>query len=683
MKYSWNWLSSFVEIDIEPEELASRLSMIGLEVESVSSTGNNYIFDIDITPNRGDCLSMLGLSREIAALLGKSLTLPPMTYAETERSTSDLVQVMVEAPDLCPRYCGKVVKGVKIASSPQWLVERLLAVGLRPINDVVDITNFVLAELGHPLHAFDLGSVLGHQVVVRRAQTGEKIQTIDGVERVLSTEMLVIADQHRPIAIAGVMGAANSEITLQTTDIFIESAYFNPRSIRRTSKKLHLSSDASYRFERGTDPQALTQAIDRACHLIQKICGGEVCSGVIDIQPHPLQPRKTWLRSSRVNSLLGVHIENQKVEELLTKLNFGLQRKDANSWTVTIPTYRGDVEKEIDLIEEIARFYGYDRIPSSMPLWRGGEAGLPTWVERERLIRSTMVASGYYEVINYSFVDDNTDRIFRTKTEEPVRLQNPIAEQMGILRTSLLPGMISNLAWNINRGIKNLKTFEIGKVHSMVKGKNQPEEQETLGIAGTGNFAECYWKDGARGFDFYDLKGVIELLFRRFGWTTLSFEPINIDFYHPEKGALIRFNHRSIGHIGMLHPQICHQMEIPQEAYVAQLDLEPFLKSEAPLTKFQPPPKFPAISRDISLLFDRGISFDAIAKWVNSLKEEIISEVKIYDLYQGDNVPKDKVSISLNVQFRHPRRTLTLEEVARAQERLITLLKEKLNVELR
>ena len=683
MKYSWSWLSTFVEIDIEPEELASRLSMIGLEVESVRSTGDDYIFDIDVTTNRGDCLSMLGLSREIAALLGKMITIPPMTYAETENRTSDLVQVKVEAPDLCPRYCGKVVKGAKIASSPQWLVERLLAVGLRPINSVVDITNFVLAELGHPLHAFDLGSVKGHQVVVRQAQAGEKIRTIDGVERTLDPDMLVIADQHRPIAIAGVMGGANSEIIQQTTDMFIESAYFDPMSVRRTSKKLNLSSDASFHFERGTDPQALTKAIDRTCHLIQKICGGEVCSGIIDIQPQPLQPKKTWLRSSRVDSLIGVKVEKKRVEEFLTRLNFDLQRRDADSWTVTIPSYRGDVEKEIDLIEEITRFYGYDRVSSTMPLWQGEEAGSPTWVEREGLIRRIMVAAGYYEVINYSFVDNNTDRLFRTEAEEPVRLQNPIAEQMGILRTNLLPGMISNLAWNINRGVKDIKTFEIGKVYRLVKGRKQPEERETLGIAGTGNFAEHYWKGGERRFDFYDLKGIIEILFRRFGWETLSFEPTNIDFYHPAGAALIRFNHRPIGHMGMLHPKICAQMEIPQEAYLAQLDLEPLLKEEALLVKFQPLPKFPAISRDISLLFDRGISFDAIARWISSLKENIISEVKIYDLYQGDNIPKDKVSISLNVQFRHPQRTLTLEEVAQAQERLINLLKEKLNAEPR
>ena len=683
MKYSWNWLSTFVEIDIEPEELASRLSMIGLEVESVRSTGDDCIFDIDVTTNRGDCLSMLGLSREIAALLGKRVTLPPMTYTETENRTSDLVQVKVEAPELCPRYCGKVVKGVKIASSPQWLTERLLAVGLRPINSVVDITNFVLAELGHPLHAFDLGTVTGHQVVVRRAQTRENIRTIDGVERALDPDMLVIADQHRPIAIAGVMGGANSEIAQQTTDIFIESAYFDPISIRRTSKKLNLTSDASFRFERGADPQALTKAIDRACHLFQKICGGEVCSGVIDIQPQPLQPRKTWLRLNRINSLIGVKIEKKRVEEFLTRLNFELQRRDADSWTVTIPSYRGDVEKEIDLIEEIARFYGYNRVSSTMPLWKGGEAGPPTWIEREGLIRRIMVAAGYNEVINYSFIDDNTESLFRTKAEKPVRLQNPIAEQMGILRTSFFPGMISNLAWNINRGIKNIRTFEIGKVYRQVKGRKQPEERETLGIAGTGNFSEHYWKDGERGYDFYDLKGVIELLFHRFGWETLSFEPANIDFYHPARAALIRFNHRPIGHMGMLHPQICAQVEIPQEAYLAQLNLEPLLKTETVLVKFQPLPKFPAISRDISLLFDRGISFDAIAKLIGSLRENIISEVKIYDFYQGDNVPKDKVSISLNVQFRHPQRTLTLEEVAQAQERLINLLKERLNAELR
>jgi len=683
MKYSWNWMSSFVEIDIEPEELASRLSMIGLEVETVSSTGDDYIFDLDITPNRGDCLSMLGLSREIAALLGKRVTLPPMTYAEAKNKAGDLAQVKVEAPDLCPRYCGKVVTGIKIAPSPQWLTERLLAVGLRPINNVVDITNFVLAELGHPLHAFDLCSLLGREIVVRQAQVGEKIRTIDGVERALDTDMLVIADQQRPIAIAGVMGGANSEITQQTTDIFIESAYFDPRSIRRTSKRLNLCSDASYRFERGTDPQVLIKAIDRTCHLIQKICGGEVCSGVIDIQPHPLQPRMTWLRLSRVKSILGTKVEKKKVEEYLTRLNFELQLKNTDSWTVTIPTYRGDVEKEIDLIEEVARFYGYDRVPSSIPLWRGGEVGSPTWIEREKLIRRTMVTAGYNEVINYSFVDNNIDQLFRTEAEKHISLQNPIAEQMGILRTNLLPGMISNLAWNINRGIKNIKIFEIGRVYRLIKGRKQPEERETLGIAGTGNFAEHYWKNGLRKFDFFDLKGVVELLFRRFGWETLSFEPANIDFYHPGKAALIRFNNCSVGHIGMLRPQICAQLEIPQEAYMAQLDLEPLMKAGAPFLKFQPLPKFPAISRDISLLFDRSISFDAIVRWFSSLKEDIISEVKIYDLYQGDNIPKDKVSISLNVQFRHPQRTLTLEEVARAQEKLINLLKEKLNAEPR
>ncbi len=684
MKYSWNWLKTFIDIDIEPKGLADRLSMIGFGVESLIPSGSDYIFDVEITPNRGDCLSMLGLGREIAALLGKKMTLPLMTYNEIENKTDDLVQVKVEAPDLCPRYCGKVVKGVKIASSPDWLVEKLLAVGLRPINNVVDITNYVLAELGHPLHAFDLNSVMGLEIIIRRARAGERIRTIDGVERMLDSDMLIIADQHRPIAIAGVMGGVNSEITQKTTDIFIESAYFDPPSVRRTSKKLNLSSDASYRFERGTDPHALTKAIERTCHLIQKLCPCEVCDGVIDTNPQPLQPKKTWLRSSRVSSLLGVKVEKRRVEQLLTRLNFDIQRRDEDSWTVTIPSYRRDIEKEIDLIEEVARLYGYDQIPSTMPLWRGEDAGASDWVERERLIRRTMTAAGYYEVINYSFVDDNTDRLFRTEAEEAVRLQNPIAEQMGILRASLLPGMVANLAWNINRGIKNIKIFEIGKVYHLVKGIKRPEERKTLGITATGNFGERYWKDGKREFDFYDLKGVIEFLFHHFGWETLSFAPDNIDFYHPVRTALIRFGHRPIGHMGMLHPQICAQLEIPQNVYMAQLDLEPLLKAEASLVKFQPLPKFPAISRDISLLFDRGISFDVITRWINSLKEDIISEVKIYDLYhQGDNIPKDKVSISLNIQFRHPQRTLTLEEVARTQERLINLLKEKLNAEPR
>ncbi len=684
MKYSWNWLKTFVDIDIEPKELADRLSMIGFGVESLIPSGSDYIFDVEITPNRGDCLSMMGFSREIAALLGKQMTLPSMTYTETEKKTDDLIQVKVEATDLCHRYCGKVVKGVKIASSPDWLVEKLLAVGLRPINNVVDITNYVLAELGHPLHAFDLNSVMGLEVIIRRARAGEKIRTIDGVERVLDSDMLIIADQNRPIAIAGVMGGANSEITQQTTDIFIESAYFDPPSVRRTSKKLNLSSDASYRFERGTDLQALTKAIERTCHLIQELGAGDICSGVIDTHPQSLQQRTTRLRSSRVNSLLGVRVEKLKVEELLTRLNFELQRKDDDSWTVSIPSYRRDIEKEIDLIEEIARCYGYERIPSTMPIWRGEDAGAPDWVERERLIRRTMTATGYYEVVNYSFIYDDKDRLFRSETEEAVRLQNPIAEQMGILRTSLLPGLVSNVAWNINRGIRNIKIFEIGKVYHLVKGKKRPEERETLAMAATGNFTEHYWKDGEREFDFYDLKGAIELLFHRFGWDSVSFVPDNIDFYHSARAAVIQFNHHPIGHMGMLHPHICAQLEITQEVYLAQLNLEPLLKAEAALVKFQPLPKFPAISRDISLLFDRSISYDAIVKWINSLKEDIISEVKIYDLYrQGDNIPEDKVSVSLNVQFRHPQRTLTLEEVAQAQERLINLLKEKLNAEPR
>ncbi|HEX7176288.1 MAG TPA: phenylalanine--tRNA ligase subunit beta, partial [Pyrinomonadaceae bacterium] len=550
MNISYNWLRELVDVSLAPRELAARLTMLGLAVDAVHEAGDDHVLEIDLTSNRPDCLSHVGVAREAAALEGKSVHLPKTEAARTGGRTEEFASVSIEDEELCPRYAARVVRGVKIAPSPAWLVERLQAIGQRPINNVTDITNFVLHEMGQPLHAFDLATLAGRRIVVRRARSGEKLRTLDGAERELDEQMLVIADAERAVALAGVMGGEETEITEATADVLVESAYFAPASVRRTSKQLGLQTEASYRFERGTDYEGVRRAQDRCVALICEIAGGEAAKDAIDVYPRRPAPVSVSLRHERVGKLTGLDVSAEESERILTALGFkrdgageaapGIEEVAAGDSAArfVVPSWRADVSLEEDLVEEVARHFGYEKIKDELPAsgiageYRRGE-------ERRRAAKRALNALGFDEAISFSFIDTSGEGAFeRLPSLQPpagaggaefVYLSNPIIEGAALMRPTLLPGLLGAVRHNLNHGTRNLRLFEAGRVFAAAGGgAGQPVEREALALVLAGAALEEGRAGAARELDFYDLKGALEAASGGAGVTGLEFEPASV-----------------------------------------------------------------------------------------------------------------------------------------------------------
>ena len=683
MKASLNWLKDYIKIEIEPSQLAERLSMIGLAVDAVERVGDDYIFEIDVTTNRPDCLNHIGIARELSALTGKELTLPSTSYREVGLPIEEDVSVEIAYPEGCFRYSARLVRGVKVGPSPSFIRERLQAVGLRPVNNVVDITNYVLLELGHPLHPFDLAKVKEGRIIVRRAKKKETIITLDGVERTLPEGTVVIADPEKAIAIGGIMGGANSEITEGTTDVLIESAYFDPILVRRATQRLGLSTEASYRFERGADPEITLKALDRVCALLEKYAGGEVAPGFIDVYPQKAKEKETIIRLPRLNSFLGIEIPESFVVSVLERLGFKLQKKETGVYQVRIPSFRVDVFREVDLFEEVTRFYGYDRIPSRMPSFTGEEVTTNIKYERERLIRRLLLGAGYYEVMTYSFIAPDENRLFSFHPERELRIQNPISENMAVMRGSMLPGLLNNLRYNLARGKRNIRLFELGRVFFEKEKGELPEERETLGLAITGLTGEKFWKDKEREVDFFDIKGIVELIFNRLTFKDIHFIAKEIPFLHKGQSGVILFEGEEIGRTGLLKPEIAERYEIPPATFVAEFYLDTIYQLPPLEVRYKPLPKFPSVRRDISLIFSEGVSYEMIVSTISSLSIPILTQLRVIDLYRGKGIPEGAKSITLSLYYQHKERTLTEKEVEEANQRIISHLEKELGAKLR
>ncbi|MGH9934788.1 MAG: phenylalanine--tRNA ligase subunit beta, partial [Blastocatellia bacterium] len=565
MKISYNWLKELVDIDLPPRDLAVKLTMAGLAVDAVEFYGSDSILEFDLTSNRPDCLSHLGVARETAAVLEKTMRAPEVKISEAKTKTSDVTSVEILNPGLCPRYTARVIKGVKIGPSPDWLVERLEALGQRSVNNVADITNYVMLEMGQPLHAFDLRRLRGERIIVRSAEWGEKITTLDGEERALTSEMLVIADAERPVALAGIKGGADSGITETTADVLLEAAYFTPAQVRATSKALGLSTEASYRFERGTDPEIVARASDQAAALIAEIAGGEVLGGLVDV--YPLGLVRDWIRfrRSRYTVLTGLQTELGEAERILRSLGFAVETDVENEQLRALaPSWRVDVSIEEDLIEEVARIAGYDNLKNTLP--GGAGAGAYLWGEDgRRAARQTLTALGYNEAISFSFVNGETDEMLSEVGEDSrLALQNPIDETQAHMRVTLLGGLLSALERNFNHGERNVRLFEIGKCFMDDDGE-RPFEMERLGIVATGARNEDDWQTaassnsvgnsggGAGRVDFYDLKDAIESVAGAMGLPALEFKPDEVcDFLHPGRRAEVWLGWEVIGVMGQL-----------------------------------------------------------------------------------------------------------------------------------
>jgi phenylalanyl-tRNA synthetase beta chain len=722
MDISYNWLRELVEVSLPPRELAERLTMAGLAVDAVHEAGDDFVLEFDLTSNRPDCLSHLGIAREAAALLGATVRLPDTTAKSAGGRAEEFTSVEIEDADLCPRYAARVVRGVKVRPSPEWLARRLQTIGLRPINNVADITNFVLHELGQPLHAFDLSTLAERRIVVRRARAGEKIRTLDGVERELDEQMLVIADAARAVAVAGVMGGEETEISVSTADVLIESAYFEPQSVRRTSKLLGLQTDASYRFERGVDYEGVRRAQDRCVALICELAGGTATADAIDVYPRKIEPPLVYLRPRRVEELTGLCVTAGESARVLESLGFVPSDEEGREGAgdegsgaadgggsgaageggasgklfFRAPTWRTDVSIEEDLVEEVARLVGYEKIGETLPPspvtgeYLAGD-------RRRRAARQVLTACGLSEAVNISFIDESNEGRFellpglrKAVGERPgegegafVKLSNPITEGARLMRPTLLAGLLDSVRHNFNRGTRNVRLFETGRVFAAsVEGGERPNEFEAFALVLTGEAIEEGHAAG-RALDFFDLKGALEAAADAMRVGGLDFSPDSVGHLREGQAARVTLGGAEVGSLGRLDEELAAAYKFRQPVYVAEVNLGALLASgERPL-RYQPLPRFPSVVRDLSLVAPRRAEFGEMRRAVLSLGIEECREVLLVDVYEGAGVPEGKRSITLRVEYRADDRTLRDEEVDAMHARVVAALEQRFGAQLR
>jgi phenylalanyl-tRNA synthetase beta chain len=665
---------------LEPDKKVGEPLSAALDLEDV-------ILDIDITPNRPDALSMIGIARDVSALSGKKLRKPEFQLKEVDEPASKLAEVLLEDPAGCPRYAARVIRDVKIGKSPFWLRRRLECCGMRAINNVVDATNYVLLETGHPLHAFDydllspVSGKKGKKILVRRAKDKEKFFTLDGVERTLNPEVLLITDGNKPVAIAGIMGGMESEVTEKTRDVLLESAYFDPRVIRRGRIYLGLNTEASYRFERGADPNVVIEADDRASYFMQSICEGRVLKGVVDNYPEPIQSANITFRPERCSKVLGIGIGEKEVESILGNLELKIKEKNSSNLLVEIPTFRPDLTREIDLIEEVARIYGYDKIESAFR----AEGELFTAIsDEERLIkkiRNLLSGKGLFEVVSNDLVDPvRMSRINSSK--EAVRILNPLNEELSVLTTSLNYNLLPIISWNLNRKEKDLRIFELGKVFWSTE-KKQTEERLKLDIALCGRKNPTFWGDKEKPVDFYDLKGVLEDLLYELKIKEFNFSPKVSNFFTGGMSFDLQRQDKALGSLGKVNEEILKLFDIEQEVFLAELDFQTILELIPPAGFYTPLPKFPGVERDISMLVDENVLCADLERTIIEIGGKIVEKVYIFDLYKGEQVPKGKKSLAYSICYRSDEKTLTDQEVEIVHKKIIEGLKTGFGAELR
>jgi phenylalanyl-tRNA synthetase beta chain len=666
------WLQELVDVDGDAERLAHEISLRGFEVASVDA-GPPPVIDFEVTANRPDCLSHIGFAREASAIWGLPLRMPDLTMPEA--GPAEPLEVTIIDRELCPRYCAQVFE-VRVGPSPQWLADRLTAAGVRPISNIVDVTNYVLLELGQPMHAFDYARLAGQQIVVRRARPGERIRTLDGADRPLDPDMLVIADGDRASAVGGVMGGHDSEIGAATRLIALESAYFHPPSIRRTSKRLGLKTEASIRFERGGDIGAAPLGIARVAALVHAMGAGRPLGPLVDIYPSPRPPGLVELRSSRISRLLGQAVPSADVERILSALGFDVAPAPSSherSWRVAVPTFRVDVAREADLIEEVGRHYGFDRLPISFPALAAPQAAPPPQIARDRLVRQVLTAAGFSESATFAFIERDASVPFCEPGVEAAPIANPLSEKFAVLRPSLLPGLVDACAHNRRRERKDIRLFEAGSRFT------RDGEGRAVAFVWCGAAEGPHWSAPSRPVDFFDAKGVVEGICEAVA-VEVDVAATSQAFLVAGQAAALRARNTSslLGSVGKLVPAIAEARGFPaaEEVFVAELDLDALTMASAGVDRLVDAlPRYPSIVRDISMLVDDTLPAITVRGTIRSSAPSTLVSIAEFDRYQGKGVPDGRISLSLRLTFRAPDRTLTDDEVQAATNRIVEALR--------
>ncbi len=676
-------MCSLQELGVEDQ--SDRIYVFEEDLEIGSDLTNSLklkdlVFDIEITPNRGDCLSYLGVAREVATLYRTRVLRPESEFKRVGRRTEELVDIVIEDLEGCPRYTAMVVEGVEVGESPIWLKRRLMASGIRPINNVVDATNYVMLETGHPIHAFDYDLLKTRKIVVRKARKGERVVLLDEKEyHLLGGETLITDGGDTIIAVGGVMGAENSGINPNTKNVLVEVAYFDPVRIRKTKKGLGIDSDAAYRFERGVDPNDVEYVMKRVVSMIVELAGGTPSDGILDVYPNRISGPEVFLRKEKMESLLGIEIPEKEVEEILEGLDFRCERR-GDGWKVFVPTHRmHDVSREVDLIEEIGRIYGYDRVKSERTLIWSGLGGLNDRQRMRRKIVELMKGFGFDEIVTMSFTSSDLVKRWKFKEEETLKLLNPITDDMDVMRESLVYTMMETLSYNYTHQRRNVKVFEIGKIYWR-DGENL-KERETLGAMACGLENERDYTD-KRKVDFLAFKGVMDGLLERFGIFPEYIEAELVGFV-PTRCAVLKVRGEEIGFVGMVDPDVVREYDVKDDVFYFELDLEKIWELKVDIPSYRPSPMFPGIRRDVSFLLRKGIRSHDVLKFMREFGGDIVEEVGVSDVYRGEGIPEGMVSVTFYVVFRSGERTLTDEEVNSLFEKMIEEIESRFDVKRR
>ncbi len=649
----------------------------------------DYILEVSLTPNRPDCQSIIGIARQVAAFTHQTVSLPTINIKEKGEDINQLTSVTIEDPDLCPRYSARIISQVTIGSSPFWMRRRLESCGIRSINNVVDATNYLLLEMGQPLHAFDLELLDQEKIVVKRSTPGESFTTLDGKERTLPEDAIMICDGSKPIALAGIMGGLNTEVSAKTTTILLESAYFTPAGILRTSKKMGIRTESSQRFEKGVDPHGVTVALNRAAQMIAELSGGEVNPGYIDNYPRPITPPPSInLSTRRTNAILGTNFTRDEIKQTLKDLSFTVHDSDEDQLTAIPPSYRVDIKESIDLIEEVAQLSGYDKITATLP-------PTPSYPEKEdksllleKKAKDSLNQQGYHEIITFSFISpvelnclNLPPQDHRLKT---LKILNPLTEEQSIMRTTLIPGLLTTMKKNIYQKNLDLRLFEVGQVFLMQEKDKLPQEKKMLAALATGLYQEETWNREKRDIDFYDLKGCLENFLKELHITDYSFSPCSdSSLLHPFKALNLIINREIVGILGETHPQLLENFQLSQKAYLFEISLPPLLPHFSEHGKFHQLPKYPPVYRDIALVVDETISAQNVYDTIYKFKNKFIEEIRIFDYYKGKSIPEGKKSLAYRLKYQAYDHTLTDIEVNALHEELAKTLYQQLGAEIR